>query len=73
MDVAKDLKNTVNSITDSVREATHTSTAEAERTRRDLAGDTMTTDEKAGSLANEAKNRIQGGIDHAKAEASKEV
>lgn len=73
MDIKNDLKNMVGAVKDTVSEAVHTSTAEAERARREAAGETMTTSEKVGSIANEAKNNIQAGIDHAKVEARKEV
>ena len=73
MSIKDDLKNTVGAIKDSFREATHKNTAEAEHERRDLAGDTLTPGEKLGSIANEAKNNVQAGVDHAKAEARKEI
>jgi hypothetical protein len=73
MDIKNDLKNMVGAVKDSVSEAGHKSTAEAERARREAAGDTMTTGEKLGSIANEAKNHVQAGVDHAKAEARKEI
>jgi hypothetical protein len=73
MSIKDDLKNTVGAIKDSFSEAGHKSTAEAEGERRDLAGDTMTPSEKLGSMANEAKNNVQGGVDHAKVEARKEI
>jgi hypothetical protein len=73
MSIKDDLKNTVGAIKDSFREATHKSTAESEHERRDLAGDTMTPGEKLGSMANEDKNNLQAGVDHAKAEARKEI
>jgi hypothetical protein len=73
MSIKDDLKNAVGAVKDSLREATHKSTAEAERERRELAGDTMTAGEKLGSVANEGKNEFQAGIDHAKVEARKEI
>ena len=69
MDIKNDLKNLVGAVKDTVSEAGHKSTAEAEHARRDAAGDTLTPSEKAASLANEAKNNIQAGVDHAKVEA----
>jgi hypothetical protein len=73
MDIKDQLKNTVGMVKDSVSEAAHKSEAEAERASRELAGDTLTPGEKVGSVANEAKNRVQAGIDHAKVEARKEI
>ena len=73
MSIKDDLKNAVGAVKDSFSEATHKSTAQAEHDRRDFAGDTMTPGEKAASLANEARNNVQAGVDHAKAEARKEI
>jgi hypothetical protein len=73
MSIKDNIKNAVGAVKDSVSEAGHKSAAEAERQRRDLAGDAMTTGEKIGSVANEAKNNVQAGIDHAKVEARKEI
>jgi hypothetical protein len=73
MSIKDDLKNTIGKIKDAASEAGHKSTAEAEHDRRDVAGDTMTTSEKIGSVANETKNDVQAGIDHTKGEARKEV
>lgn len=73
MSIKDDLKNAVGAVKDSFSEASHKSTAEAERERRDLAGETMTTSEKVGSMANEAKNNVQADVDHAKVEARREV
>jgi ElaB/YqjD/DUF883 family membrane-anchored ribosome-binding protein len=73
MDIKNDLKNMVGAVKDSVSEAGHKSTAEAEHARRDIAGDTMTTSDKVGSVANEATNNVQAGVDHAKVEARKEI
>jgi hypothetical protein len=73
MDIKNDLKNIVGAVKDSVNEAVHKTSADAEHARRDAAGDTMTTSEKIGSIANEATNNVQAGIDHAKVEARKEI
>jgi hypothetical protein len=73
MSIQNDLKNTVGAVKDTLSEAGHKSAAEAEHARRDVAGDTMTTGEKIGSVANEAKNNVQAGIDHSKVEARKEI
>lgn len=73
MNIKDDLKNMVGAVKDSISETVHKSTADAEHERREVAGDTMTPAEKLGSLGNEAKNNVQGGIDHAKVEARKEI
>ena len=73
MSIKDNIDNTVGAIKDAVSEAGHKSAAEAEHARRDVAGDTMTTSEKVGSVANEAKHKVQAGIAHAKGEARKEI
>ena len=73
MSIKDDLNNVIGAVKDTFSEAGHKSTAEAERTRREVAGDTMTPGEKVGSVANEAKNNVQAGVDHAKVEARKEI
>lgn len=73
MNIKDDLKNMVGAVKDSVNEATHKGEAEGEHARRDIAGDTLTPGEKIGSVANEAKNNVQAGVDHAKVEARKEI
>lgn len=73
MDLKDSIKNTVETVKDSVNEGLHKSTAEAEHARRETAGDTMTTGEKVNSMANEVKNNVQAGTDHAKVEARKDI
>lgn len=73
MDLKDTIKNTVETVKDSVNETLHKSTADAERARREAAGDTMSTGDKIGSVANEAKNNAQAGMDHAKVEARKDL
>jgi ElaB/YqjD/DUF883 family membrane-anchored ribosome-binding protein len=73
MDIKNDLKNMVDTVKDSISEAGHKGAAEAERAKREAAGDTMTTGEKIGSVANEAKHTIAAGVDRAKVEARKEI
>jgi hypothetical protein len=64
LDQAADaVKHVVDDVRDSVHEEGHRSAAEAERARRDVAGDVMTPGEKAGSIADEAKQRAQAEID----------
>lgn len=60
------IKDTVRNAKDTIDETLHRSAAEAEETRRDVAGDEMTTQEKLASIANEAKHRTQAEIDKAK-------
>ena len=73
MSLKDDLQNTFESIKDTFSEAGHKSTAEAERTRREVAGDTMTPGETIDSVAHEAANNVQAGMDHAKVEARKDI
>jgi hypothetical protein len=69
--MADKIKDTVRNAKDTIDEAMHRSTAEAEHMRRDVDGDNMTTEEKLTSLANEAKHRTQAEIDKAKREVRK--
>jgi hypothetical protein len=64
--IQKTIHNAVSNVKDATSETLHRGAAESEKARREVAGDTMTTKEKAGSMAEEAKDRIEGGIDHAK-------
>jgi len=67
-EVKQAVKDTVDNTIDQTREAGHRSSADAERIRRDLSGDQMTTTEKVTSTANETKERVAAGIDHARHE-----
>ncbi len=60
--------NAVDTITDKVNELGHNASAEAESAKREVAGDAMTPGEQAGSVLNEGKERLLGGIDGAKAD-----
>lgn len=62
------IKGTIDDARDRVHENAHRSEAEAERMRRKAAGDAMKPSDKAGSAANEAKNRAQAEIDAMKRE-----
>jgi hypothetical protein len=53
---------------DALNETMHKSAAEAERAKRDVAGDELTPGETAGSMFNEAKNETQAQIDRTKRE-----
>jgi hypothetical protein len=59
------LKGTVDDVRDMLHEASHRATADAERTHREI-DDDMTPEERAKSMANEAKNRVQANMDAAK-------
>jgi hypothetical protein len=65
------IKDTVRNAKDTIDEAMHRSTAEAEHARRDVEGENMTTEEKLTSMANEAKHRTEAEIDKAKREVRK--
>jgi len=66
MGLKDEFKNVVDNVKDAVSEAGHRSEAEGEQTKRDVAGDTMTTGEKAGSMLNQAKNNVQAEADSTK-------
>ena len=69
--MADKIKDTVHNAKDTIDEALHRSTADAEHMRRDVDGENMTTEEKLTSLANEAKHRTEAEIDKAKREVRK--
>ncbi|MBV8374766.1 MAG: hypothetical protein JO302_04590 [Candidatus Eremiobacteraeota bacterium] len=56
-------------VRDATREALHRSAADAEHSKRDLAGDAMTTEEKVTSIASEGKERVQAAVDKGKRKA----
>ncbi len=60
------IKHAVDDTRDAVHEAGHRSAADAEKARRDALGNEMTPGEKAGSVANEIKDRAQAKVDEAK-------
>jgi F0F1-type ATP synthase membrane subunit b/b' len=66
MGVKKQIDDTVANAKDGLDEARHRTAAAAEKTKRDVAGDAMTTSEKAGSVLKQAKESTQAEIDHAK-------
>jgi hypothetical protein len=57
------IKSSVDNMRDAVNEKLHRGAAEAEHTRREVSGDEMTTEDRIVSLANEAKNNAQAGVD----------
>ena len=63
------IKDAVDDTRDAAHEAVHRTIAQAERTKRDLAGDEMTTSEKAASVLNQGKHQAQAEWDKAKREA----
>jgi len=66
IDKAADVvKGTVDDVRDTVHEASHRTQADAERARRET-DENMTPEERAKSMANEAKNRVQANVDAAK-------
>ncbi len=64
--ITEEVKRGAQDVRDSASEAMHHSAAEAERTRRETAGDTMTPGEKTASAIDEAKERIEEGVDKTK-------
>jgi len=58
------LKDAINKVVDNVKdtanEASHKSAAEGEQAKRDVAGDQMSVGENLGSMANQAKEELQG-------------
>jgi len=66
MGLKDEFNKVVDNIKDTVSEAGHHSEAEGEQAKRDVAGDTMTTSEKVGSVLNQAKNNVQAEADSTK-------
>ena len=66
MGLKDELNKAVRNVQDAFKEAGHRGEAQAEQTKRDVAGDQMTTSEKAGSMANQAKNTVEAEFDKAK-------
>ena len=64
--IADEVKRGVEDVRDRASEAMHHSAADAERERREMAGDTMTPSEKAASAMDEAKERLEEGVDKTK-------
>jgi len=55
--------DTVENIKDSAREELHRIAAQTEQQKRNLAGDSMTTEAKASSMIDQAKQTVRGDID----------
>lgn len=64
--MADTVKDTVDNVTDGVRETGHRAEARGEQEKRDLAGDRMTAGEKAESMFNQGKNEVQAEYDKTK-------
>lgn len=64
--ITGEIEKGVKDVGDAVKSGMHRSAADAERTQREVAGDTMTPGEKVKSGANEASERIKAGVDDAK-------
>ncbi|MBV8726505.1 MAG: hypothetical protein JO233_01860 [Candidatus Eremiobacteraeota bacterium] len=60
------VEDATKNVRDTVNEASHRSEAEAEQEKRRVAGDVMTPGEKADSVLNEGKNRVQAEWDKTK-------
>ncbi|MBV9403250.1 MAG: hypothetical protein JO018_05930 [Candidatus Eremiobacteraeota bacterium] len=67
------VEDTVKNVRDTVNEASHRTEARTEEEKRRLAGDAMTPGEKAESVVNEGKNRVQAEWDKTKREAREET
>jgi len=63
---ADGVKDTVDNVRDTFNEAGHRGAAEGEHAKRDVAGDEMTAEEKAGSVLNEGKENLQAEYDKTK-------
>jgi hypothetical protein len=61
--VVDKVKDTVENVKDAASEAGHRVAAEAEQQKRNVVGDEMTTDAKASSMINQAKQTAQGDVD----------
>lgn len=66
MGLKDEFNKVVENVKDAASETGHRSDAEGEQAKRDVAGDTMTTSEKAGSMLNQAKNNVQAKADSTK-------
>jgi hypothetical protein len=67
--VVEDVKDAGKNVKDEVSEGIHRGTADAEQKKREMAGDQMTTGEKANSIINQGKQTAQADIDAMKHDA----
>lgn len=65
-DIIDKATDAVKDVRDGVKEAGHRTDADAERAKRETAGNTMTTGEKLESVGNETKHRLEAEGDKAK-------
>jgi hypothetical protein len=66
MGIKDELKKTVDNIGDTIDEAGHRGSADAESAARDVAGESMTPGERLGSVVREGKERVLADVDRAK-------
>jgi len=67
--VVDNVKDAGKNVKDEVSEGIHRGTADAEQKKREIAGDQMTTGEKADSIINQEKQTAQADIDAMKRDA----
>lgn len=73
MSFKDDLKKTGANIKDSLDEAGHRGNADGEKVTRDLAGDQMTTGEKAGSMFRQGTETVKADLDATKRDVRNKV
>ena len=56
------IKKGIHDVEDRISEAGHKANAEGEQTKRDVAGDTMTTGQKVDSVVNQGVENVQAGF-----------
>ena len=66
MSLKDEFNKVVDNVKDTLHEGAHRSEADAERAKRDVAGDAMTPGEKAGSALNEAGHTVAAEFDATK-------
>ena len=66
MALKDEFDKSVHDAKDAINETKHRGEAEAEKSKREVADDSMTATEKVGSVLNEAKNNVEAGADHLK-------
>jgi hypothetical protein len=66
MGLKETAKKAIDDVDDALHEVAHRGAAEAERTKRETAGDSMTLGEKTKSVANEGGNRVAAEVDRVK-------
>jgi hypothetical protein len=66
MGIKDELHKTIDNTADAIDQVAHESNAAAERAKREVAGDTMTTGDKAKSILNEGKEKVLAEVDRTK-------